>query len=90
MEDDSQDKRLRPRNPTISYRTDAESVGSHMDDGEIGMFDDTDRKILSASIMGIDITEIYSPEMVARVARKFGLVSGLFDGSDQRLGLRAR
>ena len=31
MDDDSPDKRVRPRSPTISYRTDAESVGSNMD-----------------------------------------------------------
>ena len=61
MEDDSQDKRPRPRSPTVSYRTDAESVGSNMDGGEIGMLDETNKKILSASIMGVDITEIYSP-----------------------------
>jgi len=76
MEDDAPDKRPRPRSPTISYRTDAESVGSNMDDGDIGMLNEIDRKILSSSIMGVDITEIYSPERVAQVARKFGLVSG--------------
>ena len=32
-------------------------------------------KILSAAIMGVEITEIYSPERVANVAKKFGLVS---------------
>ena len=47
-----------------------------MDDADIGMLDDVDRKILSASILGVDITEVYSPERVARVAKKFGLVSG--------------
>ena len=62
--------------PTISYRTDAESVGSHMDDAPSGLRDDIDKKILSASILGVDITEVYSPERVARVAKKFGLVSG--------------
>ena len=76
MEEDSHKKRPRPRSPTISYRTDAESVGSNMDDRAIDMLNDTDKKILSAPIMGVDITEIYSPERVARVARKLGLVSG--------------
>ena len=76
MEDESQDKRPRPRSPTISYRTDGESVGSNMDDRAIDMRNDTDKKILLAVIMGIDITEIYSPERVARLAKKFGLVSG--------------
>ena len=47
-----------------------------MDDRNLDMLDDTDKKILSAAIMGVDITEIYSPERVAKVAKKFGLVSG--------------
>ena len=68
MEDESQDNRPRPRSPTISYRTDAESVGSNMDDRTIDMFGDTDKKILSAAIMGVDITETYSPERVPRLA----------------------
>ena len=46
MEDDSTDKRPRP--------------GSNMDEGDIGMLDEPDRKILSSSIMGVVITEIYS------------------------------
>ncbi len=60
----------------MSYETDAESVGSNMDEGDTGMLNVIDRKILSSSIMGVDITEIYSPERVAQVARQFGLVSG--------------
>ena len=64
------------RGETISYRTDAESVGSQMDDTSIDMLDDVDKKILSASILGVDIIEVCSPERVARVAEKFGLVSG--------------
>jgi hypothetical protein len=78
MEDDSTDKRLRPRSPTVSYKTDDASVGSNvdMDECDIGMLNEIDRKILSSSIMGVDITEIYSPERVAQVAGKFGLVSG--------------
>ena len=75
-EDESQDKRPRPSSPTISYRTDAESVGSNMDDRAIDTLDDADKKIFSAAIMGVDITEIYSPERVAKVAKTFGLVSG--------------
>ena len=74
MEDESQDKKPRPRSSTISYRTDAESVCSQMDDTSIDMLDGVDKKILSASILGLDITEVYSPERVVRVAKKFGLV----------------
>ena len=61
MEDDSTDKRLRPRSPTVSYKTDDASVGSNadMDECDIGMLNEIDRKILSSSIMGVDITEIY-------------------------------
>ena len=47
-----------------------------MDDGAIDMLNDTDKKIVSASTRGVDITEIYSPQKVARVAKNFGLVSG--------------
>ena len=32
-----------------------------MDDGAIDMLDDTDKKILSSSIMVVDITEAYCP-----------------------------
>ena len=71
MEDESKDQKARPRSPTISYLTDAESVGSNMDDRSLDTLDDIDKKILSAAIMGVDITEIYSPERVAKVAKKF-------------------
>ena len=47
-----------------------------MDDAPIDLLNDIDRKIPSASTLGVDITEVYSPERVARVAKKFGLVSG--------------
>ena len=35
-----------------------------------------DRKILAAAILGVDITEVYSPERVAKVAQRFGLKAG--------------
>ena len=60
MEDDSQDKRLRPRSPTVSYRTDEDS--EIMDDGCVNGLDEIDHKILSAAILNVDITEVYSPE----------------------------
>ena len=47
-----------------------------MDDRCIDILDDIDKKILSAAIMGVDITFIYFPERVAKVAKNFGLVSG--------------
>ena len=35
-----------------------------------------DRKIIAATIVGVDITEVYSPERVAEVAKRYGLVAG--------------
>ena len=35
-----------------------------------------DRNILAAAILGVDITEVYSPERVAKVAQRFGLKAG--------------
>ena len=53
-------------------------------DNKLRMFDDEmldsmteiDRKILAAAILGVDITEVYSPKRVAKVAAKFGLRAG--------------
>ena len=86
MEDDSQDKRLRPRSPTVSYRTDEDS--EIMDDGGVNGLDEIDRKFLSAAILNVDITEVYSPERVARIAKQFGVVAG--QPMDQRLGFQSR
>ena len=42
--------------------------------------DEVDRKILAAPIPGVDITEVYSPDRVAKVAQKCGLrVGSSFD-----------
>ena len=52
-------------------------------DTKLRTFDDmmdsakeVDRKILGAAFLGVDITEVYSPERVAKVAWKFGLPAG--------------
>ena len=49
-----------------------------------------DRKILAAAILGVDITEVYSPERVAKVAQRFGLRAGssfdLTNGWDFNIG----
>ena len=74
MEDDSQDKRPRPKRPTVLYRTDADS--DIMNDGGLDGLDAIDRKILLAAILNVDITEVYSRERGARIAKKFGLVAG--------------
>ena len=34
-----------------------------------------DRKILASLVLGVDITEVYSPEWIARVAMEFGIVA---------------
>ena len=38
--------------------------------------DETDRKILAVAIVGVDITEVDSPERDARVAKKSGFQAG--------------
>ena len=38
--------------------------------------DEDDQKIIRARVLGVDITEIYSPERIARVCREFQLVQG--------------
>ena len=35
-----------------------------------------DRKAIAATILGVDITEVYSLERVAKVAKRYGLVAG--------------
>ena len=47
-----------------------------VDDDMLDSTDEVDRKILAAAILGVDITEVYSPEMVAKVAQKFSLGAG--------------
>ena len=37
---------------------------------------ETDRKIMAALILGVDVTEVDSPEGVAEVAKRYGLVAG--------------
>ena len=60
MDDESPDKRFGPRSPTMSYRTVADSDG--MDDGTLSGLNVVDGKIRAAAIMGVDITEVFSPE----------------------------
>ena len=35
-----------------------------------------DRRLMAAAIMGVGITEVFSPDRFALVARRFGLVAG--------------
>ena len=38
--------------------------------------EEIDRRIIASAILGVDITEVYSPERVNEVARKHGLRPG--------------
>ena len=58
----------------MSYHTDADSNG--MEDGTLDGLKEVDRVILAAAILGVDVTEAYSPERVALVAKRFGLATG--------------
>ena len=46
------------------------------DDEMLDHMTEIDRNILAAEILGLDITEVYSPERVAKVAQRFGLRAG--------------
>ena len=69
-------KSLRPRSPTDSMGTDVHSDIAIDDDVTIDGLNLEDRRILSSVILGVDITEVFSPARVAQVARKFGLTPG--------------
>ena len=43
-----------------------------IDDEMLDSMTEIDRKILAAAILGVEITEVYSPERVAKVEAKFG------------------
>ena len=79
-------KTLRPRSPTASLDTDVASDIANDESGMLDGLDAEDRRILSSVILGVDITEVFSPDRVTLVARKFGLVPGssfdLTDGWD--------
>ena len=66
------------RSRTVSCESDTELNPDEIDEAMAGVdsMDLIDRKILSAAILGVDITEVYSPERVAKVARRYGLVAG--------------
>ena len=38
--------------------------------------DDEDKRIVASVILGVDITEVYSPERVNQVAKRWGLTPG--------------
>ena len=55
--------------------TDAATAGGSVDVA-MSLLDDTDRRILASVILGVDVVEVYSPERVNRLAKKFGLTPG--------------
>ena len=67
-------KHLRPRSPTVSYQS--EGPPSTIDEQLLDSLNTVDRRIMAATLMGVDITEVFSPERVAQVARRFSLVAG--------------
>ena len=72
------------RSRTVSMETDVNTANmatGQDDDFEAQMqnldsMELVDRKIIAATILGVDITEVYSPERVAKVAKRYGLVAG--------------
>ena len=89
MEEDFKNRRVAPDrvNKRISDPDDMDDDGikrsrpegtspTRIDDEMLGNLDAIDRKILASVILGVDITEVYSPDRVAKVARSFGLVAG--------------
>ena len=57
-------------------RTSGETANNSTVDARLNLLDETDRKILASVILNVDVTEVYSPERVNRLAKKFGLVPG--------------
>ena len=55
-----------------------------VDDDMLDGMNEVDRKILAAAILGVDITEVYSPERVAKWFRK--LAFGRDPHSISRMG----
>ena len=68
------------RSRTVSLDTDAATADMAVDpnndfEAQIQDLDGmelVDRKIIAATILGVDITEVYSPERVAKVAKRYG------------------
>ena len=53
--------------------TTAEASASANVDADMSSLDEIDRKILASLILNVDITEVYSPIRINRLARRFGL-----------------
>jgi hypothetical protein len=69
------------RSRTVSMESDDndDAVATAVFEAEMDDLDSmelVDRKIIAATILGVDITEVYSPERVAKVAKRYGLIAG--------------
>ena len=54
----------------------ADDIGFEAQMQDVDGMELVDRKIITATILGVDITEVYSPERIAKVAKRYGLVAG--------------
>ena len=63
-------------NESMSPASEPDPKFQKLDEEMLDSMTEIDRKILAAAILGVDITEVYSPERVAKVAQRFGLKAG--------------
>ena len=83
MDDESKTRRINNPGGDFSIEMDqastpdeSEAKVRRVEDDMIDSMNEVDRKIMVAVILGVDITEVYSPERVAQVAKRYGLVAG--------------
>ena len=57
-------------------RMDPGSAMTDMGVDQLHVMSEEDKKIIASVILGVDITEVYSPKRIARVAEQFGLTAG--------------
>ena len=73
MEDDDHKQRKFDDDGSMSIpgSPDDQPISKHqsIDDEMLDSMDEVDRKRLAASILGVDVTEVYSPERIAKVAQ---------------------
>ena len=72
MDDDGKTRRFDSPTPTEI----PEAKARRVDDEMMDSMNEIDRRIMASVILGVDITEVFSPERVAEVAKRYGLVAG--------------
>ena len=75
IEDGENDNMSIPGSPSNEPDTKLQKL-EDVDDDMLDSMNQVDRTILAAAILGIDITEVYFSERVAKVAQKFGVRAG--------------